>query len=260
MISQKDTQRLRDRLVARRKDIFALRKRIDQSWDELHEPQVEYEEQSQMEHMAQGIDHLDEQEKNEIEAIDMALHRIESGNYGVCESCGGEISAKRLEAIPWTPLCRECAGAREGETTFREGTIEEEKTQPGGEKFGLRLIDAVNSKLQEDGRIDSQELEVNYREGLLYLEGSLPSREEHHILMEIVQDILDLQNIVDNIRINPVLWERRDRAPGRQPQERKTDEQALLEGEDSVDDTYESLKDGTSVDPADTFTPEKGEK
>jgi DnaK suppressor protein len=41
--------------------------------------------------------------------IDSALAKIEAGSYGVCEKCGGEIPAARLEALPATSLCVECA-------------------------------------------------------------------------------------------------------------------------------------------------------
>jgi DnaK suppressor protein len=37
-----------------------------------------------------------------------ALGRIESGAYGTCDGCGQQIGRKRLDAVPWTPLCIEC--------------------------------------------------------------------------------------------------------------------------------------------------------
>jgi DnaK suppressor protein len=36
-----------------------------------------------------------------------ALARIENGTYGKCISCGRPIEPDRLEAVPWTPFCRE---------------------------------------------------------------------------------------------------------------------------------------------------------
>lgn len=47
-------------------------------------------------------------EKVFLEKIQKALERIEDGSYGVCEDCGEEISAKRLEARPETTLCIRC--------------------------------------------------------------------------------------------------------------------------------------------------------
>ncbi len=45
----------------------------------------------------------------EIERIEAALKRVETGDYGYCLSCGEEIPAKRLELDPATPVCVDCA-------------------------------------------------------------------------------------------------------------------------------------------------------
>lgn len=42
-----------------------------------------------------------------------ALQRIEKGNYGVCSDCSGPITAKRLDAVPWSDLCVQCQEAAE---------------------------------------------------------------------------------------------------------------------------------------------------
>jgi DnaK suppressor protein len=38
-----------------------------------------------------------------------ALERVEAGTYGLCESCGKAIPIERLEALPYSNLCVECA-------------------------------------------------------------------------------------------------------------------------------------------------------
>ncbi|HEX6146599.1 MAG TPA: TraR/DksA family transcriptional regulator [Acidimicrobiia bacterium] len=40
--------------------------------------------------------------------VDRALRHIENGTYGVCERCGAEIAAARLEARPASVLCIDC--------------------------------------------------------------------------------------------------------------------------------------------------------
>ncbi|HEV7521686.1 MAG TPA: TraR/DksA family transcriptional regulator [Candidatus Angelobacter sp.] len=40
--------------------------------------------------------------------VETALQRIREGAFGECVSCGNEINAKRLEAVPWTRYCIEC--------------------------------------------------------------------------------------------------------------------------------------------------------
>ncbi len=47
--------------------------------------------------------------QQEIRRIKAALDRIDSGDYGFCAKCGAEISAERLDVLPYTPFCRNCA-------------------------------------------------------------------------------------------------------------------------------------------------------
>jgi DnaK suppressor protein len=37
-----------------------------------------------------------------------ALHRMDTGQYGVCPECEEPISAKRLDAVPWARYCVTC--------------------------------------------------------------------------------------------------------------------------------------------------------
>ena len=52
-------------------------------------------------------------EQKLLKKIDEAIARIDEGSYGICESCGGQISLKRLEARPVTTLCIECKTEQE---------------------------------------------------------------------------------------------------------------------------------------------------
>ena len=47
-------------------------------------------------------------ERQMLGMVDSALARIREGSFGECISCGNEINAKRLEAVPWTRYCIEC--------------------------------------------------------------------------------------------------------------------------------------------------------
>lgn len=44
-------------------------------------------------------------------AVESALDRLDSGTYGICESCGGPIGEARLEAMPDATLCVACKSA-----------------------------------------------------------------------------------------------------------------------------------------------------
>lgn len=52
---------------------------------------------------------LQEETHLELQQVRAALKRIENGEYGVCASCGEDISPARLEALPYATLCIRCA-------------------------------------------------------------------------------------------------------------------------------------------------------
>ena len=41
--------------------------------------------------------------------LERALAKLEEGSYGRCDTCGGEIAPGRLEAVPESVLCIDCA-------------------------------------------------------------------------------------------------------------------------------------------------------
>ena len=49
------------------------------------------------------------QMRDQLREIENALAKIESGTYGVCERCGEPIAEPRLEAMPATRWCIDCA-------------------------------------------------------------------------------------------------------------------------------------------------------
>jgi RNA polymerase-binding transcription factor DksA len=51
---------------------------------------------------------LDAMHERELAEIDRALVRIDDGTYGTCESCGTEIVAERLAALPTAATCVGC--------------------------------------------------------------------------------------------------------------------------------------------------------
>jgi len=47
-------------------------------------------------------------ERARLAAVETALHRMDKGTYGWCESCGRPIYYPRLRAVPWVATCRTC--------------------------------------------------------------------------------------------------------------------------------------------------------
>lgn len=69
---------------------------------------------------ASGLGIVD-QETTALNAIDDALDKLDSGEYGTCEECGDEIPLARLQAQPFARFCVECQEDAEAATrTHRE--------------------------------------------------------------------------------------------------------------------------------------------
>lgn len=64
---------------------------------------------------------LRDREQILLRKINKALDKIEGGTYGTCESCGEDISVRRMEARPVTDLCIRCKEEQERvERSFAE--------------------------------------------------------------------------------------------------------------------------------------------
>jgi DnaK suppressor protein len=48
-----------------------------------------------------------------IKKIKEAIARLENDTYGICDSCGEDISLKRLKARPVTTQCIDCKSKEE---------------------------------------------------------------------------------------------------------------------------------------------------
>ena len=73
---------------------------IETSADELDRIQFAQERDFAMEAL--------DRESVRLREIRAALDRLDSGTFGICLNCDEEIAAKRLAAVPWTPLCIVC--------------------------------------------------------------------------------------------------------------------------------------------------------
>ncbi len=71
---------------------------------------------------------LSDRERVKISQIDDALARLDDGSYGVCVSCDMDIGEERLEAMPFTRLCRDCQQEQEKEAKSLRRVDEERQT------------------------------------------------------------------------------------------------------------------------------------
>ena len=111
MLSRDD---IRKKLSAQRRDLFRQAAQTEEEllWLES-DIESEAEERGQEETMVRMLDRRDGRAKSEIEAIDRALFKLGSEQYGRCEQCGKAIPQSRLEALPAAAMCIVCAQAEE---------------------------------------------------------------------------------------------------------------------------------------------------
>jgi DnaK suppressor protein len=60
-----------------------------------------------------------DRERKLVLKIEEAMERIENGTFGICDSCGGDISEARLKARPVTTQCIECKKQEEAQEKAR---------------------------------------------------------------------------------------------------------------------------------------------
>ena len=51
---------------------------------------------------------LSDSDRGTLVKIDLALERIDEGNFGFCQNCSQPMSEKRLNAVPWASHCVDC--------------------------------------------------------------------------------------------------------------------------------------------------------
>ena len=56
---------------------------------------------------------LDENTKDLLTQVEKALERISKKKYGDCEICEKPIPVNRLDALPYTTSCKDCANLKE---------------------------------------------------------------------------------------------------------------------------------------------------
>jgi DnaK suppressor protein len=115
-MNETERNRIEERLLEEREDRLETLAEFDDRFKE----RVDAGELSHYPlHMAdEGTDTMEQekdfllahQEGEQLLEIDESLRRLyrEPDTFGVCESCGREISRERLEVVPWAKRCIDC--------------------------------------------------------------------------------------------------------------------------------------------------------
>ena len=101
---------VREKLEGLRDELNA---RVERTHKHIHERDervsADYGEQSVEMENQELVIMLDAEARDELRQIDKALLRIEEGHYDQCAKCGEQIAEARLQALPFTESCIECA-------------------------------------------------------------------------------------------------------------------------------------------------------
>jgi RNA polymerase-binding protein DksA len=251
-------EELRRLLLQQRRALFDEVSSLETNLQQISEDrEPELEEAAQGERTARLLDRLDARGQAELAQIDHALAQIEAGEYGRCVSCREPIALGRLQALPATPYCRDCAEAIEhrGGTTEHETAVPARPAPVPGDYSllsGRELEDAIRDHLRDDGRVDMEELRIVCRHGVVHLTGSIPSEREHHIVLQTITDVMGLKEIDDRLQVKEILWEREDR-----DKEESAQETGPWEDQVGTEDVTETHEDGVEFVPPTRPVPEE---
>lgn len=106
-----------------KKTLKALKKELENELRRLGEIEIE----TQADPVDQMVSRISREARADVirrfadrhEAVTDALARITNHTYGDCVECGEEIPLRRLDAVPWTPLCLACQEMAEREIATR---------------------------------------------------------------------------------------------------------------------------------------------
>jgi DnaK suppressor protein len=117
-LSPERLSEVKERLLERKRRLWRevkdqLKSNIGDGYQEMLATARDEEDQATVSLMAETNLTLLGPKRQELEAIEEALLRLENGSYGHCEVCGQSIEPRRLEIMPETPLCRNCMSHRE---------------------------------------------------------------------------------------------------------------------------------------------------
>lgn len=103
-----DIERFRSILQAKEKDLIAEIARLQEDARESRDAEV----QDPIDRVTSDEGKAASLEESTLayrvlQQVRDALRHLDEGTYGICIDCGRQIAEARLEAVPWTPYCRD---------------------------------------------------------------------------------------------------------------------------------------------------------
>ena len=110
----KDYEEARTHLIAMLEELNLRLDRITKNVRHSDVPlEKDFAEQASQNENNEVMDYLGNSARTEIEMINQAIARIDNGQYGICQICNEPISKERLEAVPYSNMCINCASKAE---------------------------------------------------------------------------------------------------------------------------------------------------
>lgn len=98
---------IRTQLLARQAELAARVEAAEAALDTPGDPDVE--EQASNRQTDEVIEGLEAAALDELKQIRAALSRMAAGTFGHCIDCGATIPQGRLQAVPHSAKCKDCA-------------------------------------------------------------------------------------------------------------------------------------------------------
>ena len=119
-MEKKKLEAFRKRLETRQQDLRRMVSRTEQDGRTVDEESTQdIADRAASSYNKEFLFHQSNNDRQLLQMVENALARVHEGTFGECISCGKEINAKRLEAVPWTRYCIEC------QEKVEKGTLEQ---------------------------------------------------------------------------------------------------------------------------------------
>jgi DnaK suppressor protein len=105
LMTEEQVGKYKTLLLARRDELAGKSRRREDIWIVKSNEQIEMVQLAgEREFAVRSLEH----QSKSLTQINIALERIEDGEFGICLECEEEISPKRLTAVPWAAYCLHC--------------------------------------------------------------------------------------------------------------------------------------------------------
>jgi len=249
MIDPKKVFELERTMRGRREEILDLHDSLQSSMTSLYERENELEEMAGKEIILEDVDRMDERALEELGKIDAALAKIQNGGYGRCDTCKRPIGARRLQAIPWTSVCKRCALNREA------GRIPETEEDDSFEDVSMNdneLVEALWDALDGKADLNLADLQIDSIDGTIRMTGSVPTERDHQQILETIEEELGYEDVIDRIGIE----ESDRRIYDANEDDEDYEKERVMNGEAAEDDLFVAMEENRSVIPPETMMAE----